>query len=130
MRALDPATRDNGCLRVVRESNQLGRLEHLSSGSQLIADPQRVALALDEMDEVHCELQPGSALYFHGNILHASDPNLSEQSRWALIYAFVAAGNTVVLPEVEEKLGPPTAGWSDEEVLAAIERHERAIRDR
>ena len=130
MLALDPANRDNGCLRVVKDSNQLGRLEHLSSGSQLIADPQRVALALDEMDEVHCELQPGSALYFHGNILHASDPNLSQQSRWALIYAFVAAGNTVVLPEVEEKLGPPNEGWSDEDVIAAIERHERAIQDR
>ena len=49
MLALDPANRDNGCLRVVKDSNQLGRLEHISSGSQLIADPQRVALALDEI---------------------------------------------------------------------------------
>ena len=39
MVALDPATRANGCLKVVRGSNRLGRLEHQSSGSQLIADP-------------------------------------------------------------------------------------------
>ena len=33
MVALDPATRENGCLKVVRGSNRLGRLEHHSSGS-------------------------------------------------------------------------------------------------
>ena len=123
MLALDPATHNNGCLRVVKDSNQLGRLEHQSSGSQRIADPQRVELALAAMDEIHCELQPGSALYFHGNILHASDPNLSKHPRWALIYAFAAAQNTVVLPEVEKALGPPIAGWSDEQVAAATQRH-------
>ena len=123
MLALDPATRNNGCLRVVKDSNQLGRLEHQASGSQRIADPQRVEMALAAMDEIHCELQPGSALYFHGNILHASDPNLSEHPRWALIYAFVPAQNTVVLPEVEKALGPPIKGWSDEQVAAATQRH-------
>ena len=85
MVALDPATRANGCLKVVRGSNRLGRLEHQSSGSQLIADPRRVAMALREMEEVHCELAPGSVLYFHGNTLHASEPNLSSQPRWSLI---------------------------------------------
>ncbi len=123
MLALDPATRDNGCLRIVKDSNQLGRLEHQPSGSQLIATPQRVEMALAEMQEIHCEMQPGSALYFHGNILHGSDPNLSEQPRWALIFAYVAAKNTVVLPEVEKDLSPPLAGWSDDQVAAATARH-------
>lgn len=123
MLALDPASRENGCLRVVKDSNQLGRLEHQSSGSQLIADPDRVRMALAEMEETHCELEPGSALYFHGNILHASDPNLSEHPRWALIYAFVAARNTVVLAELEKTLGPPLQGWSDAQVEAATRVH-------
>ena len=98
-------------------------LEHQSSGSQLIADPDRVRMALAEMEEIHCELAPGSALYFHGNMLHASDPNLSEQPRWALIYAFVAARNTVVLAELEKTLGPPLQGWSDAQVEAATRAH-------
>lgn len=127
MLALDPATRDNGCLRVVKDSNQLGRLEHQSSGAQLIANPQRVEMALAEMEEIHCEMQPGSALYFHGNILHGSDPNLSEHPRWALIFAFVAAQNTVVIPELEQAMGPPIEGWSDEQVAAATQRHWDAI---
>ena len=123
MLALDPADRENGCLRVVKDSNQLGRLEHQSSGSQLIADPDRVRMALAEMEEIHCELEPGSALYFHGNMLHASDPNLSEQPRWALIYAFVAARNTVVPAALEKTLSPPLQGWSDEQVEAATRAH-------
>jgi len=103
MVALDPATRANGCLRVVKGSNRLGRLEHETSGSQLIANRERVRIALDHMEEVSCELSPGSALYFHGNTLHASDANLSDQSRYSLVYSFVAASNVWVVPETPNK---------------------------
>ncbi len=99
MVALDPATKANGCLRVVRGSHRLGRLQHEGMGSQQIADGDRVAMALEEMEEVHCEMSAGSALYFHGNILHASDPNLSDTSRWCLIFAYVPTTNRWVLPD-------------------------------
>ena len=98
--ALDDATVDNGCLRVVRGSHQLGRLEHEHLGSQQIADRQRVAWALEEMDEVACEMTAGSVLYFHGNILHASNPNRTrDASRWCLIFAYVPASNRWVRPD-------------------------------
>ena len=127
MVALDPATRANGCLKVVRGSNRLGRLEHQSSGSQLIADPQRVEMALREMEEVYCELAPGSVLYFHGNTLHASEPNLSSQSRWSLIYAYVAASNPYVLPDWPDDQCPLIEKWDDSEVDAAAQRHWKAV---
>ena len=127
MVALDPATRANGCLKVVRGSNRLGRLEHQSSGSQLIADPQRVAMALREMEEVYCELAPGSVLYFHGNTLHASEPNLSLQPRWSLIYAYVAASNTYVLPDWPDDQCPLIEKWDDSKVDAAARRHWEAV---
>ena len=127
MVALDPATRANGCLKVVRGSNRLGRLEHRSSGSQLITDPGRLELALRELEEVHCELQPGSVLYFHGNTLHASDPNLSEQPRWSLIYAYVAASNPYVLPDWPEDQCPLVEKWSDGEVEDAVRAHWEAV---
>ena len=122
MVALDPATRDNGCLRVVKGSNQLGRLEHSSSGSQLIADPDRLEVVLRHMDEVHCEMSPGSVLYFHGNTLHASDPNLSEQSRYSLIYSYVAASNVWVLPD-EQNGCTRVDGLSDADVADSLNRH-------
>ena len=74
MLALDPCTRENGCLRVLRGSHRLGRLEHQSSGSQLIANPERVGWADREMEEVHCEMTPGSVLYFHGNLYTPHTP--------------------------------------------------------
>ena len=123
MVALDPATRDNGCLRVVRGSHRVGRLEHWDSGSQLIADPERVETALREMEEVHCEMTPGSVLYFHGNVLHASHPNLSSQPRWAFIFAYVGASNVIVLPDAPDDLLTRIDKLDDAEVAAAIARH-------
>ena len=124
MVALDEATAQNGCLRVVKGSNTIGRLEHWESGSQLIADPERVGIALEELDEVHCELKPGSVLFFHGNILHASDTNQSDQSRWALIYAYVARHNICML---DKDPRTPVDPWDDEVVRGAAKRHWEAV---
>lgn len=127
MLAFDPCTRDNGCLRVLRGSHRLGRLAHRSSGSQLIADPERVQWAHREMEEVHCEMTPGSVLYFHGNLLHASHPNQSAQPRWSMVCAYVTASNTCVLPDVEEKLSAPLDAWSEKQVAATSLRHEHCV---
>src|SRR3954447_20254551 len=40
--AVDPATRENGCLQVVSGSHELGRIEHVLTGDQAGADPERV----------------------------------------------------------------------------------------
>ncbi|MBS10762.1 MAG: hypothetical protein CME19_04060 [Gemmatimonadetes bacterium] len=128
MLALDPATKKNGCLRVVPGSNKLGRLEHLQSGSQLITDPERLALVLKEMDEVHCELEPGDAMFFDGNILHASAPNVSDRPRWSMIYAYVPASNPCVLdPLPEPMLDDPIETLDDAAVDAIADRHWASI---
>lgn len=126
MVALDPANRDNGCLRVVRGSNRIGRLNHVKFGSQLQADPERVEIALREMDEVHCEMPAGSALFFHGNTLHASDPNLSSHGRWSMIYAYAGSSNPCVKPAVQEKL-TRVDKLDDEGLRAAAQRHWKEV---
>ena len=124
MLALNPATKENGCLRVVPGSNLLGRLEHRQSGSQLITDPERLAFVLDEMDEVYCELDPGDALFFDGNILHASGPNVSDTPRWSMIYAYVPESNTCVLDEIPTGLGgAPVEQLDDDGVDEVATRH-------
>lgn len=122
MVALDPATKENGCLRVVEGSNQLGRLDHQQSGSQLITDPRRAAIALEQMGEVHCEMKAGSILFFDGNILHASAPNTSEQSRWSFVISYVPASNLIVLPDPPDDLLTPIEPWSDDRVLTQAGR--------
>jgi len=86
--ALDAATRENGCLQVIRGSHQLGRLEHGRFGDQTGADPERVKAALERLELVYCEMQPGTALFFHGNLLHASAANTSEHARWGLLCCY------------------------------------------
>jgi ectoine hydroxylase-related dioxygenase (phytanoyl-CoA dioxygenase family) len=128
MLALAPATKDNGCLRVYRGSHRLGRLEHASVGAQQIADPERVARAAQVLEEVSCELAPGDVLYFHGNTLHASAPNLSETSRWSIVYSYAAADNPVaVRPDPTTAL--PVGGLEDDAVEVVVEKHALRLRE-
>ncbi|HSS02902.1 MAG TPA: phytanoyl-CoA dioxygenase family protein [Kofleriaceae bacterium] len=93
MIALDHATLGNGCLKVVRGSHRMGRLEHALVGEQIAADPERVAQILDRMDVEPVELEPGDALFFGCNVLHGSSENASDQPRWSFITCFNAKSN-------------------------------------
>ena len=91
--ALDPATRENGCIQMLRGSHKMGRIEHGMFAGQTGADPERVNEALKKMEVVHCEAASGDALFFHANTLHCSAANLSDKPRWALICCYNAAWN-------------------------------------
>lgn len=91
--ALDPATKENGCLQVLKGSHLMGRVEHGKFGEQTGADPERVQAAMERMELVYCEMSPGTAVFFHGNTLHCSAANESEKPRWSLICCYNAARN-------------------------------------
>lgn len=91
--AVDPATRENGCLQVIPRSHDLGRIEHVLSGDQAGADMERVEKVLERLPAVHCEMEPGDAIFFHANLLHRSDMNRSDKPRWSMICCYNAAAN-------------------------------------
>lgn len=91
--AVDRATKENGCLQVIRGSHLLGRIDHNKTGDQTGADVERVNEALKYLELVYCEMEPGSALFFHANLLHRSDANRSPNPRWSLICCYNAARN-------------------------------------
>jgi len=91
--AVDPATRENGCLQVIPHSHELGRIDHVLTGDQAGADKARVEEVLKRLPLVHVEMAPGDALYFHPNLLHRSDQNLSDKPRWSMICCYNAARN-------------------------------------
>lgn len=93
MIALDRATRENGCLQVLKGSHRMGRIEHGFAGQQTGADAERVKAAMERMELVYCEMEPGTALFFHSNLLHCSAANTSERPRWTLICCYNAASN-------------------------------------
>src|ERR1700704_4293028 len=77
--AVDPSTRENGCLQVIRGSHRLGRIDHVLTGEQAGADPERVERILERCELVHVEMAPGDILIFHANTLHRSDQNRSDR---------------------------------------------------
>jgi ectoine hydroxylase len=91
--AVDAATKENGCLQVIRGSHHLGRIDHVLTGQQAGADLERVAEALKRLELVYVEMQPGDTLFFDCNLLHRSDQNRSEHPRWSMICCYNAARN-------------------------------------
>lgn len=116
MIAIDEATRANGCLQVVRGSHHLGRLEHRRIGDQTGADPDRVAHVLRRMEHEWVELKPGSALFFHCNVLHSSARNESDRPRWSLICCYNAARNDPFRRHHHPNYTPLDV-WPDDRVL-------------
>jgi ectoine hydroxylase-related dioxygenase (phytanoyl-CoA dioxygenase family) len=93
MVALTKATKENGCLQVIRGSHKMGKLNHGFSGEQVGADMVMVNNALRTMELVYCEIDPGDALIFHSNLLHRSEANLSPDPRWSIISVYNAQSN-------------------------------------
>lgn len=91
--AVDKATTENGCLQVIRGSHRMGRIDHVLTGDQAGADLERVNACLERMELVYCEMEPGDAIFFHSNLLHRSDQNKSDHSRWSMVCCYNTKSN-------------------------------------
>lgn len=114
--ALDPATKENGCLQVLRGSHHLGRLSHEAVGNQSGADARRIDKIEKLFERVYCEMTPGSVLFFHCNLLHTSAPNESEHPRRSFIICYNALDNPQLTdqPTFEQRPCPVS---SDDAIL-------------
>ena len=115
MIAVDRATRENGCLQVLRGSQRLGRIDHGKVGDQTGADREHVQAACERLELVHVELDPGSAIFFDCNLLHRSDQNRSDQPRWAFIGCYNARHNDPY-KESRHPQYSPLETWADSRV--------------
>ena len=94
--AVDPCTKENGCLQVIQNSHHCGRINHVLTGDQAGADRDRVEELLKRPEHfplVYVLMEPGDALFFHSNLLHRSDQNKSDNPRWAMICCYNAKAN-------------------------------------
>jgi ectoine hydroxylase-related dioxygenase (phytanoyl-CoA dioxygenase family) len=91
--ALDPATQQNGCLQVLAGSHLLGRLDHERVGDQTGTDTSRIDSVVPLFERIQCEMNAGDVLYFHCNLLHTSEANLSDHPRRAFIICYNALAN-------------------------------------
>ena len=93
MVAITEANKANGCLQVIKGSQKMGRVEHGFSGEQVGASQRYVDLSLKSMELVYVELEAGDVLFFHSNLLHRSEANLSDKPRWSMISCYNRASN-------------------------------------
>jgi ectoine hydroxylase len=91
--AVDSATKENGCMQVLKGSYKMGRVDHILSGDQAGADMERVNVAMQRYELVHCVMEAGDVLFFHPNLLHASARNDSDHPRWSMICCYNAKSN-------------------------------------
>lgn len=106
MVAVTEATRENGCLQVIKKSHKMGRVEHAFAGEQVGASLTYVDFALQTMELVYVALKPGDVLFFHSNILHRSEANLSDTPRWSLISAYNRQTNPPYITETPSSTTP------------------------
>lgn len=84
--ALEDATLENGCMRLVRGSHQEGLIQHEHLEDFMVTDDK-----VDYSREVAAPLKKGGALFFHSLLLHATSPNTSDHSRRAMILSLMGA---------------------------------------
>jgi phytanoyl-CoA hydroxylase len=93
MVAVSEANKENGCLQVIKGSHKIGRVEHGFAGEQVGASQRYIDLSLKTMELVYVELAAGDVLFFHSNLFHRSEANLSENPRWSMISCYNRASN-------------------------------------
>ena len=90
--ALEPCTRENGCLVVVPGTHQGELLEHENPGWEYVNYMYVGAKGVGaHPDRVHLEMQPGDTLFFHPLLLHGSGRNRSDGYRRAISAHFASA---------------------------------------
>ena len=102
MLAIDDATRENGCFRVIPGSHRRGSLPGLEGQGRLgplFTDPRY----FDEVDQQAIEMPAGSLSFFSPHTVHGSEPNRSDQPRRALVLTYQPAGHKMFKIDAERE---------------------------
>ncbi len=93
--ALDPATRANGCVKVVPGSHHLGLL---SKHGHVIDEAQQQKLCNPE-NVIYLELAAGESMLLHNLLLHASEINTTEIPRRAFSVCYLDGRTRKTTPD-------------------------------
>jgi len=77
--AIDPATKENGCLQMVPGSHKNNIIEHILYNDSI--HPELPRHMCNELNYHYIELQPGDCVFWHSHMWHYSPPNNSENDR-------------------------------------------------
>lgn len=87
--AMDDATPDNGCLRIVPGSHLFGSANHGGDASDGLGFKNRLGdQEIEGQQIIDLDAVRGDAIIFHDLLYHASYPNSTGKDRWALISTY------------------------------------------
>lgn len=87
--ALDPATPENGCMRLIRGGHRDGAVLHFMRRDWQICDPY----ILTRKRRVAVPMEAGDCLLFDALLPHGTPRNDTSETRWALQYHYVPVGS-------------------------------------
>jgi hypothetical protein len=108
MLALDDATEENGCLRIVAGSHRRGLLPGcVGDGilAPLFTDPR----CFDASKQVPALMAAGSLLFFSPHTVHGSEPNRSAAPRRAFLFTYQPAGHPMFKRGAERRAASAAA---------------------
>ena len=131
--AIDKATKENGCLRVVPGSHKLGYLGLSDNGSGsimkgLTLEDELVGVGIDPANIVDVELEPGDAVMWGLLTVHGSLPNESSQDRAFALSSYVRGetsqrGEWAFKDGVPQRLGSTPQLCKNEKLFDNLEPH-------
>ncbi len=106
--ALDDASEENGCLRVIAGSHARGCLPGCEGDGvlgPLFTDPR----CFDLSRQVPAVMPAGSLLFFSPHAVHGSEPNRSGAPRRAFVLTYQPAGHRMFKLDAERRAGQPAS---------------------
>ncbi len=93
--AIDPATKENGCIQFIPGSHKGGLLEHERKQMTFGVFLPGPAYYYEREDAVAVEMQPGDGVFFSSLVIHGSAPNTSDCDRRMNTFAYNVTGNNL-----------------------------------
>lgn len=95
--AVDEATPENGCLRVIPGTHKI-QLQEMQANTQVsnILESEVDPALVDESKLVNIVLQPGDVEVHHPNIFHSSEANLSPKRRCGMAIRYISARSRIL----------------------------------
>ncbi len=100
--ALSPSTVSSGCMDLVGGSHKKSLQPHTDTmaDNNLLSRGQEIAVEVTEKDKIHVELQPGEMSLHHGQCIHGSGPNISDDRRIGFAIRYI---NTEVRQQSQKR---------------------------
>lgn len=89
--AIDRATKENGCMRILPGLHKRGLLPFVTETNDGVTYRKLTLSEADIAQELSLEMDAGDCLFFHSLLPHATGPNHSDRNRFAIIASYMSA---------------------------------------